>query len=288
LAANTAAQKLFADGFELLQAGNAKAAAAKFEDGLKVDPKNALAYFYPGEAYKAQDEPDKARKPYYASPGTDPNSQVAVQAQPRIDELSGQKVPVAKSAAAPTAPPPAAKAPGTVFRDCPDCPEMVVIPPGKFVMASPPSERGRESSEGPLHIVTIAQPFALGRYTVTVAEFRTFVQASGYKTDAERNFGNVQGCRSWDVPWGQFGWQAERNWNDPGFPQQDPQPVLCVSWNDANVYTQWLSQKSGKRYGLPSEAQWEYAARAGTTTARFWGDDPNQSCRYANVADQTE
>jgi formylglycine-generating enzyme required for sulfatase activity len=174
--------------------------------------------------------------------------------------------------------------PGGVFQDCPECPRMVVIPAGEFAMGSPASEAGRGLDEGPQRQVQIAQPFALGRSEVTVAEFRRFAEESGYKTEAERDTrAQGQGCSGfiYTDP------QPVTSWRSPGLTQADSHPVVCVSWNDARAHAQWLSKKTGKRYRLPTEAEWEYAARAGSTGARYWGDDPVQACRYANVADQS-
>lgn len=133
---------------------------------------------------------------------------------------------------------------GHVFRDvdAPWCPEMVVVPAGSFMMGSPEGETGREPSEGPQHRVTIARPFAIGRYTVTFDEWDAFTDATGY--------------RQWDRP-GDWGWGRGRR------------PVVNVSWNDAQAYIRWLAKMTGKPYQLPSEAQWEYAARGGKTTP-FW------------------
>ena len=162
---------------------------------------------------------------------------------------------------------------GTVFRDGDDCPEMVVIPAGEFMMGSPDSEEGRSRDEGPQHKVTVARPFALGRYALTVAEFGRFVAANGYKTEAEQN--PSEGIRVWDGS--KWVWSNGKSWRDPGFAQAENHPVVGVSWNDVVAYVKWLSEKTGEPYRLPSEAEWEYAARAGTTTRYPWGDDPGKN-----------
>ena len=178
--------------------------------------------------------------------------------------------------------------PGTVFQDCADCPRMVVIPAGEFTMGSPASEAERGVDEGPQRQVSIAQPFALGRSEVTVAEFRRFADESGYKTEAESD-PRAQGCSGfiYTDPAANPEPQPVTSWRSPGLKQAESHPVLCVSWNDARAYAQWLSKKTGRRYRLPAESEWEYAARAGSVTARYWGDDPVQACRFANVADQS-
>ena len=177
---------------------------------------------------------------------------------------------------------------GQVFRDRlrdgSEGPALVVIGAGEFWMGSPESEAGREPGEAKerRHRVEIGRAFALGQTEVTVREFRRFVDASGYQTDAEKE---GKGCYVWkDSKW-QLA--AGLNWRNPGFKQGDDHPVVCVSGNDALAYVKWLSQQTGQNYRLPSEAEWEYAARAGTTGARYWGEDPNRACGYANVADQT-
>ena len=175
--------------------------------------------------------------------------------------------------------------PGDTFNDCDDagwCPEMVVVPAGSFMMGSPDGEEGRHSDgrEGPRHRVTIAEPFAIGVYEVTRGQFAAFVEATGY--DA----GNS--CYIWDG-----GWKLVdgRNWRLPGFAQSDDHPVVCVSWDDARAYVDWLNAELGFEdlYRLPSEAEWEYAARAGTESRRFWGDDleDREGCAFANAADLT-
>jgi formylglycine-generating enzyme required for sulfatase activity len=143
-----------------------------------------------------------------------------------------------------------------LVRDCPDCPRMVAIPAGEFMMGTPVSEGGRFEDEGPQHRVQV-KAFYLGRYEVTRGEFDRFVKESG---------------RS-----------MPRCFSSPGYSQQDNHPAVCVSWESARAYAQWLSAKTGERYRLPSEAEWEYAARAGASTSRFWGDNSHEACRYANV-----
>jgi len=193
---------------------------------------------------------------------------------------------------APPISPSSLAAPGQIFRDKlqdgSEGPVMVMISLGNFQMGSPEKEAGRDADERQ-HTVKIEQPFAIGQYEVTRGEFRRFVEVTGHKTDAERNEGGYEGC--WvayreENEWSE-GYRAGYNWWNPNFKQSDAHPVVCVSWHDAMAYAQWLSKQTGYTYRLPTEAEWEYAARAGTTTMRYWGDDPAQACQHANVADQT-
>ncbi len=167
--------------------------------------------------------------------------------------------------------------PGRVFRDCPACPEMVVIPAGSFTMGSPSREEGRDEDEGPQHQVTISKPFAVGKYEVTRGEFARFVDATGHST----------GEACWTYEQGEWERRSGRGWRDPGYRQDERHPVPCVSWDDAKAYVAWLSRKTGERYRLLSEAEWEYAARAGTRTSRYWGDDASAQCTHANGYDRT-
>ena len=164
---------------------------------------------------------------------------------------------------------------GDRFRDCPECPEMVVVPAGSYRMGSPSGEAGRSSEEGPVHEVTFHRPFALGVHEVTVAEFGRFVDETGHRTGSS--------CAVWEGD--EWEDRAGLGWRDPGFGQGGGHPVVCASWNDARAYMKWLSLRTGEAYRLPSESEWEYAARAGTTTARYWGEGESGQCRHANGAD---
>lgn len=169
-------------------------------------------------------------------------------------------------------------------------PEMAPIKGGCFEMGSPPSEPGREADERQ-HKVCV-KDFQIGKYEVKVKEFRRFVQATGYQTLAERDLGPHADNGCWaldqsdtDNPWKYRSWA---NWKKPNKyrPTDDEHPVSCISWLDAEAYIAWLNQETGGHYRLPTEAEWEYAARAGATTARFWGDGVDaRACKYADVAD---
>jgi formylglycine-generating enzyme required for sulfatase activity len=158
-------------------------------------------------------------------------------------------------------------------------PPMRAVAGGRFSMGSPRDEVGRRDNEGPRHAVQIAA-FAIGIREVTVAEFRQFIDATGYRTIAERG----DGCEVADgleyVP------GPGMSWRDPGYPQADTYPVVCVTHADARAYLAWLSEVSGRAYRLPSEAEWEYAARGGTQSSRWWGDRASDACAYANVLDR--
>jgi sulfatase modifying factor 1 len=172
---------------------------------------------------------------------------------------------------------------GEAFKDCPDCPKMVMVPAGTFRMGSTEAETAREQvpdkfarSERPQHRVSITRSFALSQYPVTRGEFAAFVRDTGH--DRSGCYVEVDGKVVADEKW---------SWRNPGFEQTDQHPVVCISRDDAQLYVEWLSRKTGKSYRLPSEAEWEYAARAGTETERYWGEGRDEACSYANVADLT-
>lgn len=177
---------------------------------------------------------------------------------------------------------------GTSFHDCSDCPEMVVIPAGNFTMGSSAAEkawavsRGAStksvSDESPQHHVSV-RAFALGKYDVTRREYAAFVRATGHLA--------VGGCYDNGNPNSKK--RGAASWQNPGFSVTDRDPVVCVSWPDARAYVFWLNGKVPRSistpgvgpYRLPSESEWEYAARGGTTTRFWWGDDDGEAAGHA-------
>ena len=170
------------------------------------------------------------------------------------------------------------------FRDCDICPQMVVIPEGTFQMGSRRNDDEAKDDERPRHRVSVER-FALGRYEVTRAEYAAFVSATGHDVPG--------GCYRRVYDPGETSFWSESpdgaaSWRSPGFAQGGDHPVVCVNWRDAKAFVEWLSRETGARYRLPSEAEWEYAARAGTATRRWWGDEAGaQQCEYANGQDAT-
>lgn len=161
--------------------------------------------------------------------------------------------------------------PGQVFRDCPTCPEMVVLPAGEFAMGKGDEDEARREDSVPLHRETIPQPFAIGKFEVTVAEFARFVRASGHKPDSQCHLEGMGIDYDHPNTWKQPGFELY----SPEFWQQPNYPVVCVSHDDAAAFTEWLSKKTGDSYRLPTETEWEYAYRAGTTSTYYWGVEPS-------------
>ncbi len=172
-----------------------------------------------------------------------------------------------------------ARAAAETFRDCPACPEMVPVPAGTFVMGTAVAGDFASPGEADTTVIRIAQPFALGRFEVTRLEFAAFMSDSGHEVRP--------GCTTWSDAQGRFSDDPRRSWLDPGRPVEalETHPVNCVSWTDAQAYVRWLAQKTRRPYRLPSEAEWEYAARAGSTALRPWGDAPEAACAHANTYD---
>jgi formylglycine-generating enzyme required for sulfatase activity len=157
---------------------------------------------------------------------------------------------------------------------------MVVVPAGSFMMGSPEGEEGRDKDEGPQHVVTIGKAFAVGKFHVTVDQFAAFVAETRY--DA--------GSKCWTFEGGKGEERPDRSWRSPGFVQEASHPAVCLSWNDAKAYVEWLAKKTRKPYRMLTEAEWEYGAHGRTapgTYPRFWfGNDEKDLCRYGNGADQ--
>jgi len=157
---------------------------------------------------------------------------------------------------------------GETFRDrnadgskCAACPEMVVIPAGSFRMGDLNGDG--DSDEKPVHTVTIPNKFAAGKFEVTRNEFSTFVDATDYSASGECYYHTGSEWKK----------SSSKNWRSPGISQTDRDPVVCMNWDDAKAYVRWLSGKTGKDYRLLSEAEWEYAARSGTSTKYHYGND---------------
>jgi len=154
--------------------------------------------------------------------------------------------------------------------------DMVRIPAGEFWMGSDDSDKDAEADEKPKHKVKV-RAFNLAKYEVTRGQYAAFVKDTGH----------TSGPSCWTYNNGSWGEQSGADWRKPGFDQNDKHPTVCISLTDALAYIEWLNGKTGQVFRLPTEAEWEYAARAGTTTTRYWGDNPDDACQYANVADQT-
>jgi sulfatase modifying factor 1 len=181
-----------------------------------------------------------------------------------------QRAPVAKEASVLASA--AVPDPGTVIRDCPTCPTMVVLPRGRFKQGSIRAESGSASFETPMHWVAIGPSLSMSPNAVTVEDFQQFI------TDTGRD---IRGCDIYDGDWKH---RPDNSWKNPGFPQTGSHPVTCVSWNDAKAYAGWLSTKTGHTYRLPSASEWEYAARAGGEAVQPWSAN-GAACAAANVAD---
>lgn len=168
---------------------------------------------------------------------------------------------------------------GSAFQECNDCPEMVIIPPGSFTIGF---DGGiEERYEGARRDIDIKYSFAIGKFEVTQAQFRTFVETSGFVPS--------KGCYLWDGLGAPF--IDENGWADPNYgrPPADDEPVACLNWTHANAYVEWLAEHTGQPYRLISEAEWEYVARAGrpSTDTYPWGNNEEEACLHANVLDET-
>jgi sulfatase modifying factor 1 len=162
--------------------------------------------------------------------------------------------------------------------------KLTLIPAGEFQMGSPGDDKEAFDGEKPRHQVRITKPFYLGIHEVTRGQFRRFVDDAGYQTEAEKD---GKGGWGWNEETKKYEQNPRYNWQSPGFDQTDQHPVANVSWNDAQAFIAWLSRKEAKTYRLPTEAEWEYACRAGSSTRYSFGDDPEGLATVGNVADGT-
>ncbi len=225
-----AAGALFQRGYNLQEAGRHRDAIDSYLAGLQLVPDQARPHYDIARSYEALGDRAAALRHYQEAARLGAGSEVGRLAAARLNAqgTTGSEQTLA---------------PGTNFRDCSDCPVMVVIPPGEFIMGSPDSEQGRDSDEGPQRRVTIGYALAIGKFEVTFGEWDACVAGGGCSH------------RPSDQGWG-----------------RGNRPVVDVSWHDAKQFVAWLSAKTGRTYRLLSEAEWEYAARGGTATAYYWGN----------------
>ena len=177
---------------------------------------------------------------------------------------------------------PVAQQPGEVIQDCEVCPSLVVVPPGQFRMGTPAGINiDNETGESPPVEMSVPRAFAIGRFEVTHGEFAAFAAATDFEP--------VVRCRVWSDDKGRYDDDDNRSWRRPGVPARprSRHPVSCVSWEDAQRYVRWLAERTGLLYRLPTEAEWEYAARAGSDALYPWGNSPHQGCAYVNAYDIT-
>jgi formylglycine-generating enzyme required for sulfatase activity len=283
------APALFARGQLMLEATRAEDARQAFEAGLKLQPHNARARYLLGEAYRKLGLLESATEQYRRSAELAGGTELARMSRRRLKELSASEaneggveaqVGAASGCERAVCPAPGVRSDdpsakhqaispwlrrqrpenwtgtGTEFRDCEVCPVLVVLPTGGFEMNSPPKGPWPESEEHPPRFVTIDKPLLVGKYEVTFDEWGACVREKGCAATHDE------------------GWGRGRR------------PVINVDFEQAEAYTRWLSKRTGRRYRLLKEDEWEYAARAGSHgKLYFWGDAPDAACQYANVYD---
>ncbi len=268
------AQTLFNSAFEVWRAGDLNAAEIGFRQGLEIDPANGAANFYMGDILRRRGANQTAAVFMARAAALAPQSAEGLRAQAALRELPAPLDPEL------AAPPVIFAPPGeqVFFRECADCPEMAVLPAGRYTRGAPEGEVGRRAWEGPLRRINITRALAVGRFEITRGQYAAFVRATQRPATG--------GCRVLDAR-GNFGDVASASWGNPGFVQDDDHPVVCVSWNDARAYVDWLNTQTAGGYHLLSESEWEYAARAGATSPYAWGESSDDACAHANIADAT-
>ena len=269
------AQRYFARGREWFALGDYFSAREFFDLGLVIDPANTQATFYRAEIFRLDAE--RTGDPFLRAGYTAKASLYfdrVVTLAPASDE--GKKAAEALKGLPRVTEEPEVNHPTVLWRvpgapaelwDAPYAPPMVTIPAGEYTMGSLMSEDKMEitraDTEAPRHRVRIAYPLAVGKYPVTRAEFAHFLSDSGY------DISKTVCAFLLPAP-------GTASWRNPGFPQTDNDPVVCMSHDNAEAYAAWLTRKTGHTYRLLSEAEFEYAARGGTATAYYWGDQPGQ------------
>jgi formylglycine-generating enzyme required for sulfatase activity len=244
---------------ELLKAGDFAGAEALFRKVLKVDHLDLAARSGLGQCLAKQSKAAEASRAFtdvITLPLLD-DSQLMVRTMAMI-ALQQLPPPVDPRIAEPSLVFSAEDKP-TEFRDADYAPEMVVVPAGEFTMGSPEGEPFRLPNEQQ-HRVRVGYPLAFSKYNITRGEFARFVAETGHE---------AKGCNLEGT--GGMKWEPDGDWRTPGFDQADDHPVACINFFDASAYAEWLSGKTGQRYRLPSEAEWEHAMRGGTSTAYYWG-----------------
>ncbi|MDG2004858.1 MAG: SUMF1/EgtB/PvdO family nonheme iron enzyme, partial [Novosphingobium sp.] len=233
----------------------------RYGQALAIDPASVAANLGMGKCLGSADNPGRA--------GTFLTRAINSPA----DDVASRQAKLRAMMALQSLPPPkdtTVSDPPVIFRvsdkpeevwDAPEAPVMVIIPAGEYTMGAPANEQYFQPWETQRR-VTIGTPLAVSKYNVTRGEFAAFVADTGY---------DEKGCDIWADD--TFKWDPEGDWSRPGFEQSDEDAVACITWHDAKAYADWLSRKTGHRYRLPSEAEWEYAVRAGTTTAYYWGNE---------------
>lgn len=216
------------------------------------------------EPAPAREEPKVGAQPIMRQPSV---SEAKLPApEPRAEEIKAG--PPGKEGVAPRGGPAA----GDTFKDCPDCPELVVLAPGRFTHTPTDTGATGKTADPVRQLVSIGYPYAIGRYEVTRSQFAAFVAETGRKAG---------GCWMYD---GQWTYREELDWRSPGFGQEDRHPVTCVSWLDAQAYVTWLSRKTGQAYRLPTSAEWQYASGVGSDGFKPVPGE-REICSHANVAD---
>lgn len=257
-------QDLVASGAAQAQAGDCAAAIATFERALAINPAQARALNGIGECLRAEGRLTEATA-YLTRTVALPPLDGDIEAAQLRAMVGLQTLPAPRDEIV-DAPPVLFRVPDApeAVWDMAEAPMMTIIHAGEFTMGSPPDELYANGTETE-HRVMIGYPLAVSTYNVTRGEFAAFVAATGY----DANEGT--GCNA-DLGRG-FERSPTADWRNPGFPQGDDEPVVCVNFHDATAYADWLSRRTGHRYRLPTEAEWEYATRAGTTTIYYWGSE---------------